>query len=60
MNQATVNTVLIPADAHQEIMVAFPVEDELTLNFAVGVRVSRILSDYSFDNRAIRLYSGIH
>lgn len=37
MDDTAVDAVLVPADTHQEIMVAFSVKDELTLDFAVGV-----------------------
>ena len=55
MDHAAVDAVLVPADAHQEIMVAFPVEDQLTLDLPVGVWVFRILGQYPFDDRAIGL-----
>jgi len=60
MDHAAVDAVLVPADAQQEIMVAFPVEDQLTVDFAVGVWIFRILCEYPLDNGAIGLYSGIH
>ena len=60
MNHAPVSAVLVLSDARQEIMIALPVETELTVNFAIRVRVFGVLCEYALDKVAIRVYSGIH
>jgi hypothetical protein len=59
MDHAAVDATLVPADAQQEIVVALPVEDKLTVDFSVGIWVFRILSEYPLNNRGIPFYSGI-
>ena len=44
---------LVPTYAHEEIMVTRSVEDELTIDFPIGIGVFRVLREYLFDDRAI-------
>ena len=39
VDQAAMDALLVSTDTHQEVMIARPVEDELTLDFPVGIGV---------------------
>lgn len=49
MDHAEVDAILIPPDTQQQAVVAFPVEDELTLDLPVSIRISGILRENVLD-----------